>query len=244
MPLADQNSELIIAGIKVHLNRKTIKNIHLSVLPPDGRVRLSVPHITSEQAIRLAVINKLAWIKKQQADFANQPRQLTREMVRGESHYLWGKQYRLSIIETTGKFQVKVKGDDKIELSITENTSVENRLKLLNNLYRQEIKTSLEKLLPYWQKKLDVKPETIGIRKMKTKWGSCNIEAKRIWLNLELAKKPFECIEFVLVHELVHLIERHHNDRFKRIMDKNMPDWRERRNLLNSLPLAYEDWSY
>lgn len=244
MPLADQNSELIIADIKIHLNRKNIKNIHLSVLPPDGRVRLSVPHSTGEQAIRLAVINKLAWIKQQQADFANQPRQLTREMVSGESHYLWGKKYRLAIAQTTGKFQVNVQGGDKIVLSVTKNTNVENRLKLLNNLYRQEIKTSLEKLLPYWQNKLDVRSEAIGIRKMKTKWGSCNIEAKRIWLNLELAKKPVECIEFVLVHELVHLIERHHNERFKRIMDKNMPDWRERRNLLNSLPLAYEDWSY
>lgn len=244
MPLADQNSELLIAGIKVHLNHKTIKNIHLSVLPPDGRVRLSAPHGTGEQAIRLAVINKLTWIKKQQADFANQPRQTTREMVSGESHYLWGKQYRLSIIETTGKFQLKVKGDEKIELSVAENTTADKKLKLLNDLYRKEIKTSLIKLLPFWQKKLDVESEVVGIRKMKTKWGSCNIEAKRIWLNLELAKKPPECIEFVLVHELVHLIERHHNDRFKRLMDKNMPDWRERRNLLNSLPLAYEDWSY
>ena len=165
-------------------------------------------------------------------------------MVSGESHYLWGKQYRLSIIETTGKFQLKVKGDEKIELSVAENTTADKKLKLLNDLYRREIKTSLLKLLPYWQKKLDVESEVVGIRKMKTKWGSCNIEAKRIWLNLELAKKPPECIEFVLVHELVHLMERYHNDRFKRLMDKNMPDWRERRNLLNSLPLAYEDWSY
>ena len=161
-------------------------------------------------------------------------------MVSGESHYLWGKQYRLSIIETTGKFQLKVKGDEKIELSVAENTTADKKLKLLNDLYRREIKTSLLKLLPYWQKKLDVESEVVGIRKMKTKWGSCNIEAKRIWLNLELAKKPPECIEY----ELVHLIERHHNDCFKRLMDKNMPDWRERRNLLNSLPLAYEDWSY
>lgn len=158
-------------------------------------------------------------------------------MVSGESHYLWGKQYRLSIIKTTGKFQLKVKGDERIELSVAENTTADKKLKLLNDLYRKEIKTSLLKLLPYWQKKLDVESRVVGIRKMKTKWGSCNIEAKRIWLNLELAKKPPECIEFVLVHELVHLIERHHNDRFKRLMDKNMPDWRERRNLLNSLPL-------
>lgn len=243
MSLAE-NSDIEIGGIKVQLSRKAIKNIHLSVLPPDGRVRLSVPYKTGEQAIRLAVINKLAWIKKQQADFTKQSRQSNREMVRGESHYLWGRRYRLSITDSSGKYQAKVKGDNKIELSVSENTTMENRLKLLNSLYRKELQVSLAKLLPYWQKRLNVESQSISIKKMKTKWGSCNIEAKRLWLNLELAKKPPECMEYILVHELIHLIERHHNERFRAIMNKHMPDWQERRNLLNSLPLAYEDWSY
>ncbi|HIF9126988.1 TPA: M48 family metallopeptidase [Photobacterium damselae] len=235
--------EVTIAGVVLTVNRKAINNIHLSVLPPNGAVRLSVPLATSEQAIRLAVINKLSWIKQQQADFAGQRRQSLREMVSGESHYLWGQRYLLSVVETTGKHSIRVKGK-RIELSVANKTSTENRLKLLNEFYRSEIKESLSKLLPLWQEKLGVEADALGIKKMKTKWGSCNIADKRIWLNLELAKKPLECFEFILVHELTHLLERHHNERFRSLMDEHLPDWRERRSLLNSLPLAYEDWSY
>ncbi|HIF9333543.1 TPA: M48 family metallopeptidase [Photobacterium damselae] len=235
--------EVTIAGVLLTVNRKAINNIHLSVLPPNGAVRLSVPLATSEQAIRLAVINKLSWIKQQQADFAGQRRQSLREMVSGESHYLWGQRYLLSVVETTGKHSIRVKGK-RIELSVANKTSTENRLKLLNEFYRSEIKESLSKLLPLWQEKLGVEADALGIKKMKTKWGSCNIADKRIWLNLELAKKPLECFEFILVHELTHLLERHHNERFRSLMDEHLPDWRERRSLLNSLPLAYEDWSY
>ncbi|MCR9454035.1 M48 family metallopeptidase [Vibrio alginolyticus] len=243
--MSSELSEVVeIAGISVQLNRKSIKNLHLSVLPPNGRVRLSVPHNTNEQAIRLAIINKLSWIKQQQADFAAQPRQSSREMVSGESHYLWGKRYRLDVVETSGKHRVTIRGNSKLELAVSKKTSVDNRLKLLNAFYRQHMQESLSKLLPYWEDRLGVTSNSIGIKKMKTKWGSCNIQAKRLWLNLELAKKPPECLEYILVHELVHLLERHHNERFRALMDKNMPDWRERRSLLNSLPLAYEDWSY
>lgn len=240
----DDISHIEVRGIQVQVNRKAIKNLHLNVLPPEGRVRLSVPFNTSEQAIRLAIIHKLVWIKKQQADFQSQPRQSSREMTSGESHYLWGQRYRLAITEASGKHAVTIKGNTKIEIAVAKSTSIENRLKLLNGLYRQKMQESLAKLLPMWQEKLGVESQCVGIKKMKTKWGSCNIQAKRLWLNLELAKKPPECMEYILVHELVHLIERHHNERFRTIMDKHMPDWRERRNLLNSLPLAYEDWSY
>lgn len=238
------SSTITISGVTININRKAIKNIHLSVLPPDGRVRLSVPQHTGEQAIRLAVINKLAWIKKQQADFKAQPRQSSREMVSGESHYLWGNHYRLAIVEGAGKHVVTLKASNRLELKVSANTTVENRLKLLNQFYRSEMQNELSKLLVYWQSKLGVEANDIGIKKMKTKWGSCNIQAGRIWINLELAKKPPECVEYILVHELVHLLERHHNERFKSLMDKHLPDWRERRDLLNSLPLAYEDWSY
>lgn len=243
--MSDTDSyEIEIGGIQVQVNYKAIKNLHLSVLPPSGWVRLSVPHKTSENAIRLAIINKLAWIKKQQADFAAQSRQSRREMVSGESHYLWGKRYRLSVVEVKGKHIVKIKGNTRIELQVSKNTSTDNKLKLLNTFYRNEIQESLSRLLLCWQEKLNVKPDSVCIKKMKTKWGSCNIQAKRLWINLELAKKPPECLEYIIVHELVHLIERHHNERFCSIMDQYMPDWRERRNLLNSLPLAYDDWSY
>lgn len=240
-----QSVEVVrIGDIDVELNRRAIKNIHLSVLPPSGKVRLSIPNDTSEQKIRLAIVNKLAWIKKQQADFAGQERQSIREMVNGECHYLWGKKYRLKLVEAKGRYSVTAKGNGNLVLAVAENTSTDNKLKLLNRFYRDEIQRSLEKLLPQWENKLSVNAGSINIKKMKTKWGSCNIQAKRIWLNLELAKKPPECMEFILAHELIHLLERHHNDRFRSFMDKHMPNWRERRNLLNSLPLAYEDWSY
>lgn len=233
-----------IGGISVEINRRDIKNIHLSVLPPNGRVRLSVPSKTGEQAIRLAIVNKLAWIKKQQADFAGQDRQSIREMTNGECHYLWGKKYRLVITKAVGKYTVLAKGNGKLELAVDSATTTDNRLKLLNRFYREEMQRSMTKLLPVWQKKLGVEAHSIGIKKMKTKWGSCNIQTKSIWLNLELAKKPIECMEYILVHELVHLYERHHNERFRVLMNKHMFNWRERRDLLNSLPLAYEDWRY
>jgi len=233
-----------IGGIDVEVNRRDIKNIHLSVLPPNGRVRLSVPTSTGDQAIRLAIVNKLAWIKKQQSDFVGQERQSVREMVNGECHYIWGRKYRLAITKAQGKYTVLAKVNRKLELAVNDSTTTDNRLKLLSSYYRDEMQRSLAKLLPIWQKKLGVKENSLGIKKMKTKWGSCNIQAKRIWLNLELAKKPIECMEYILVHELIHLIERHHNERFRSLMDKHMPNWRERRDLLNSLPLAYEDWSY
>jgi predicted metal-dependent hydrolase len=243
MPRAD-NEIARIGPVDVEINRRDIKNIHLSVLPPNGRVRLSVPNKTNEQAIRLAIVNKLAWIKKQQADFANQERQSVREMVNGECHYLWGRKYRLKVINVQGKYSVQAKGNGKLELAVAESTSIDNKLKLLNRFYRDEMQRSLEKLLSTWQKKLGVEANSLNTKKMKTKWGSCNIQARRIWLNLELAKKPPECMEYILVHELVHLLERHHNQRFRSLMDKHIPNWRERRDLLNSLPLAYEDWSY
>ena len=239
------NTEVIqVGGIDIEINRRDIKNIHLSVLPPNGKVRLSVPNKTSEQSIRLAIVNKLAWIKKQQVDFAKQERQSIREMVNGECHYLWGKKYRLAIKKPEGKFTVTAKGSGQLELKVNENTSPDNCLKLLNRFYRDEMQRSIEKLLPSWQKKLGVKADSLNIKKMKTKWGSCNTEARRIWLNLELAKKPLVCLEYILVHELVHLHQRHHNQRFKEILDRCMPNWRARQKALNSSPLAHEEWEY
>jgi hypothetical protein len=237
-------SLLVISGMEIQVVRKNIKNLHLAVLPPDGKVRLAVPHHVTDERVRLAIISKLAWIRRQQADFSQQPRQTEREMINGESHYLWGRQYRLEVIEQVGKHRIETKGKSKLRLYVQPNTSVENRLLVLNNWYREQLKLKVAELVEHWSPIIKRKPKACGIRKMKTKWGSCNIEAKRIWLNLELAKKPPECLEYILVHELVHLLERHHNDRFRKYMDKFLPKWREHRNLLNKLPLPYEDWLY
>ncbi|MGN0920195.1 MAG: M48 family metallopeptidase [Cellvibrio sp.] len=234
--------DLKIGSINIELHRKAIKNLHISVLPPDGAVRVAAPDAMSETAIRMAVISRIPWIRKQQQSFSKQARQSEREMLTGECHYLWGGRYRLEIIEGKGKHQVTIKGG-RIKLLINPNTSPHNRAKLLEKYYRTVLKDRISSLLPVWQEKLGVIAADWGVKKMKTKWGSCNIDAKRIWINLELAKKPVECLEYILVHELVHLIERHHNDAFKDHLDTFLPDWRERCDLLNRTPLAHVDWS-
>lgn len=232
-----------IGSIAMQLNRKAIKNLHISVLPPDGRVRVSAPESMTETAIRMAVISRIPWIKKQQSDFAKQPRQSDREMVSGECHYLWGRRYRLNLIERSGKHEIKL-GRGRLHLYVNPATTLENKTLVLNSYYRDALKARIAELLPVWEDNIGVKAADWGIKKMKTKWGSCNIQAKRIWLNLELAKKPPECLEYILVHELVHLLERKHNERFKGYMDRLLPDWRERRDLLNRMPLAHNNWIY
>lgn len=233
-----------IGALEMQLNRKPIKNLHISVLPPDGKVRVSAPEKMTDNAIRMAVIKRIPWIKKQKQAFASQPRQTDREMVSGENHFLWGRRYRLELIERRGSHKVLVAGAGKIKLMVNPTTKKQNKEQLLNEFYREELKNNINKLLAKWQKPLGVKPEFMGIKKMKTKWGSCNTKDRRIWLNLELAKKAPECAEYILVHELVHLLERNHNERFMSYMDKLLPDWRERRDLLNKSPLAFDEWTY
>lgn len=234
---------LRIGSMDMQLNRKAIKNLHISVLPPDGRVRISAPERMTDTAIRMAVVSRIPWIRKQQSDFSKQPRQSDREMVNGECHYLWGKRYRLNLIERMGRHEAKVSGG-KVHLYVKPGTSVENKALVLSEYYREALKQRIEALLTGWEQQIGVSTTAWGVKKMKTKWGSCNISSRRIWLNLELAKKPPECLEYILVHELVHLLERHHNERFKAHMDKYLPNWRERRDLLNRMPLAHNHWIY
>ncbi len=233
-----------IGELTLQVNRRTIKNLHISVLPPDGKVRVSAPNHLSDNAIRMAVIPRIPWIRKQQKDFAKQPRQSEREYVSGETHYVWGRRYRLSVSESPGKNEVSLKGISRLQLRVVRGTSTEKKAQLLSDWYRQQLKMRISALLDIWQPIVGVVLNDWGVKKMKTKWGSCNIAAKRIWLNLDLAKKPPECLEYILVHELVHLLERHHNERFKSFMDLFMPNWREYRNILNSLPLSHEHWLY
>jgi len=240
----EHHSVLVIGGLDVDVIRKDIKNLHISVMPPNGRVRVAIPLHVNDDRVRSAVVTKLAWIKKQQSDFEKQPRQSEREMVEGESHYFFGRRYRLEVIEKAGKSTISLKGNSTLLLSIAPGTNKEKCLKLLDAWYREQIKEKLPLLLKKWQAVVGVESSNCGVRKMKTKWGSCNTSDKRIWLNLELAKKPPECLEYILVHELVHLLERHHNRRFKAFMDEFMPNWNLHRNTLNSSPLANENWIY
>lgn len=235
---------ITVSNIPVEIVRKNIKNIHLSVYPPEGNVRVSVPrHITNEN-VRLAVVSRLPWIKKRQAEFKKQPRQTEREYVSGESHYYQGKRYILDVVERRGKHGLSLKNNAKMVLYVSPETTKENRALVVNAWYRQQLKIQIPQLLAKWQPIVGKEVHDWGVKKMKTKWGSCNISDRRVWINLELAKKSPECLEYILVHELVHLYERHHNDNFRRLMDRFLPNWRQSRDLLKSEPLAHEDWGY
>lgn len=228
---------LKIGSIDIEIHWKDVKNLNITVHPPMGDVRVSAPLNMLETSVRMAIIGRLAWIKKQQADFKEQRRQSKREMMSGESHYLWGKHYRLNVIERHGKHVIKKHGQ-WLDLYVSPNSTMDNRRKVIEEFYRDELKTALNDLLVEWQKRLDVKINAFGIRKMKTKWGSCNTDAARTLFNLELAKKPYECLEYIVVHELVHLLVRTHNDEFKDLMDLHVPDWKQRKALLKDQPLT------
>jgi predicted metal-dependent hydrolase len=239
-----ETHQITVSSLPVQIVRKDIKNLHLGVYPPHGRVRVAAPIRVSDKAVRLAVIGKLGWIKRQRARFAGQPRQSAREMVSGESHYFLGRRYRLRVIHHDGPVKVVLHNKSTIELHVRRESNATQRERALQRWYRRQLNELLPPLLKKWQRVLGLQAVDCRIKKMKTKWGSCNIEVSRIWLNLELAKKPVQCLEYIAVHELVHLNERHHNDRFVSIMDKHMPQWRLHRQKLNSEPLAHETWSY
>lgn len=224
--------------------RKDIKNLHMGVYPPHGRVRVAAPERIDDEAIRLAVISRLGWIRRQQRGFEGQDRQSLREMVTGESHYFRGRRYRLDVEEADAPAKVRITNRSRIALRVRPGADRVQRERVLERWYRECVREDVSRLLEKWEPVVGVEVADWGIRKMKTRWGTCMVEARRIWVNLELAKKPTRCLEYILVHEMVHLIERHHNDRFKALMDKFMPDWRTRRDELNRAPLAHEDWEY
>ena len=239
-----EKRQIVVNGLVVQIVRKAIKNLHLGVYPPNGRVRVAAPLAVTDNAVRLAVIGKLGWIKRQQARFEAQPRESAREMVSGESHYFLGRRYRLRLIYSAGTPTVLLRGHTRMEVRVRPGTPPEQRERLLNQWYRGQLRKLVPPLLEKWQPALGVIAVEWGIKKMKTKWGACNPQARRIWLNLELVKKPAQCLEYIAVHELAHLLERHHNDRFIAIMDRHLPQWRSIRQELNSAPLAHDTWRY
>jgi predicted metal-dependent hydrolase len=193
--------------------------------------------------IRLYAISKLGWIRKHQTNFKRQQRETPREYVSGESHYLLGKRYLLKVIEHAAP--AKVRHDhDTIELYIRPNTDVSKRRAIVDEWYRSQLKEILPNLIQRYEEKMKVQVAHWGVKRMKTKWGTCNIAAKRIWLNLELAKKPLHCIENVVVHEMVHILERKHNDRFTTLMNTYLPQWRQYKEELNRFPLSHVEWEY
>lgn len=233
-----------IGGIPVEVVRKDIKNLHLGVYPPDGRVRVAVPLTVDDEAVRLAVIGKLGWIRRQQARFRGQPRQSEREMVAGESHYYLGRRYRLQVVEAGGACRVELRGKTRLNLYARADSTTERRTAALRRWYREQMSALVPPLVEKWEAPLGVRVAEWRIRRMKTRWGSCTPAARRIWLNPELVKKPTRCLEYIVVHEMVHLLERRHGDRFVALMDEYLPQWRVHRDELNAAPLAQESWDY
>ncbi len=234
---------LQIANIKIEITKKDIKNVHLSVHPPNGRVTIAAPLRMDLDIIRAYAISKLGWIKKQQQLFNNQERETPREFLNRESHYFKGQRYLLKVIEEDSPPKV-VLNHSTIELYTRPDTSPEKKESILEEWYREQLKQVIPSTIEKWEIKMGVKVNAFGVKKMKTKWGSCNREEKRIWLNLELAKKPPECLEYIIVHEMIHLLERNHNGRFVSLMDECMPKWRYYKEELNHLPVKHEDWRY
>ena len=232
-----------LGDISIQVEQKDIKNLHLSVYPPIGRVRIAAPLKMKLETIRIYAISKLSWIKKQQAKIVNQKREAPREYLTKESHYYLGKRYLLKVIEVDSIPYVTLT-HKTIELYVRPGSNIDKRKEVLDSWYRENLRLLAMDLIAQWEKKMKLKVLDLGIKKMKTKWGTCNEEAKRIWLNFELVKKPVQCIEYIVVHELVHFKERNHNDNFVAYMNHYLPEWKQLKKELNKLPVSHVEWGY
>ena len=224
--------ELHISGILVEVCKKNIKNMHLYVKPPNGAVSVSAPAAMSDEAIERFVRTKVGWIKRQVGKFAGQPRQSEREYVSGETLYVWGKQFFLHT-EYGKRYSLKLSGE-KAVLTVRKESAAAQRENFVREWHRARLKAEIARLLPKWERITGLKCASWQTKHMTTRWGTCNAKTGKIWLNLQLAKKPFQCLEYVILHELVHLVEKRHGERFVSLMDKHMPMWREVKSTLNS----------
>ncbi|MBT8421222.1 MAG: M48 family metallopeptidase [Gammaproteobacteria bacterium] len=236
--------QIEVRGTPVEVVRKDIRNLHVGVYPPNGRIRIAAPLRLDDEAVRLAVISRLGWIRREQLKFDRQERQSQREFVTGESHYFGGLRYRLNVIEHDGSPSIRLPDNTTMELRVPRGADRSRREIVLQQWYRQQLRERIPPLLTKWEPKVGIAVAEVRIRKMKTRWGSCNTEARRIWLNQELAKKPPSCLEYILVHEMTHLIERRHNEHFRDLMDTLMPSWYLYREALNRTPLVHEVWGH
>ena len=239
-----EQHQLEVHDLVVDVVRKNIKNLHLGVYPPAGRVRVAAPLRVNDEAVRLFVISRLPWIARQQAKFEGQERQSAREYVSGESHYYQGHRYLLNVIARSAAPAVSIRNHTIIDLCVRPGSERAERERVLIAWYRQRLKEEIAPLIAQWEATLGVEVAGWGVKQMKTRWGTCNTEARRIWLNLELIKKPVHCLEYIVVHELLHLLERHHNERFTAALTQCMPLWRHYREELNREPLGHATWDY
>lgn len=235
-------NELIHLGeITITLTRKTVKNVHLSVHPPAGTVTLVAPMETRLEVARAYAISKLSWIRAQQTKLATQPRETPREFIERESHYIWGRRYLMSVGFREAKPTVEL-GNRRLQLTVRTGSTPEKRAEVLHEWHKLLLHDVVPSIIKNWEIRLSVTVNGYYLQRMKTKWGSCNHSAGTIRLNTELVKKPKDLLEYVIVHEMIHLIEPSHNDRFINLLDLHYPTWREARTELNELPLTAEVW--
>jgi hypothetical protein len=240
MPSIEDGTVLDVAGTSIEVVRKPIRNLHIGVYPPDGRVRIAAPGFIADEAIRLAVLNRLHWIRRMQRDFQQQPREGERGFVSGETHYLFGTPLKLQVKRVGPPSRVSQTSPTRLTLEVNRKAGTDERAKAMHRFYRAKLKDYATPKVIDFAERLDVVPPRFGIRRMKTMWGSCNPDKALIWLNIEMAKKPKPCIDYVILHEVAHLVAPTHGERFIGILDLHMPNWRQRRAELNALPLAYE----
>lgn len=232
-----------LGNTQVQVEFKDIKNVHLSVHPPVGRVSISAPRQMKLETVRLFAISKLDWIRRQQKEIQGQERETAREYIDQESHFVWGQRCLLVVAERDEAPSVVLK-HNKLHFGLRLGTPIERRHAIVEAWYREQVRLALPELLARWEPILGVKASGFYVRRMRTRWGSCNPKACTIRLNTDLAKKPRECLEYVVVHELVHLLEPTHNARFVALMNQFMPRWQDHRKALNRLPVRHEDWEY
>ena len=231
---------MVLAGLEVELVRKDIKNLHLAVYPPDGRIRLAAPIETDISTLEVYLASKIPWIRKQQRAIERQPRQSNRLFEERESHFYQGRRYLLRIAEQAQgkKPEVRIFRKKFLELRVQEPDSFEMKRNVVESFYRAELRNTLDELIPIWEARMGVKTAKWRIMSMKTKWGSCNPDTGNLLFNLELAKQPIECVEYVVAHELAHLLERTHNGVFQALLNQHLPNWRILRERLSETPIA------
>jgi predicted metal-dependent hydrolase len=232
-----------LGDIPVDVIRKDIKNVHLSVHPPTGRVRIAAPERMSLDTVRVFAIAKVPWIRKQQRKLREQERETPREYIERESHYVWGKRYLLKVVEADQPPAVEL-NHGRMILRVRSGTTKAKRQAIVEEWHREQVRKVVPPLIEKWQRLMGIRVKRFFVQRMKTKWGSCNDRGGSIRLNTDLARKPMECLEYIVVHEMVHLLEPTHNERFIGLMDKFMPKWQFYRDVLNRLPVRHESWDY
>jgi predicted metal-dependent hydrolase len=235
------NEIIQIGELSIQVSRKDIKNVHLSVHPPDGRVTLSAPAATRLEVARAYAVSKLGWIREQQRVLRSQARETQRQFVTRESHYLWGRRYLLTVVYADDKPGVRL-DHRRITLTVRPGSSAEKRAQVMHEWHKTLLHEVVPALIEKWETKLGVRVRRYFLQRMKTRWGGCNRRASHIRLNTELVKKPKELLEYIIVHEMAHLLEPTHSERFTALLDHHYPTWREARAELNELPLLAESW--